>query len=460
MAAAPELKLHRSVTKGLKRFDADRLRWLDEAAALGPLVALRMGPVRTWILTDPELARTILVTDGGSWVRPPTAIVPIRIAAGENLFTQSEKAWARVQPAVAPAFRRRAIETRLAEVDGLVEDEVRAIPYDTTVDLELAMSRIALIVAAWVLLGERLDRERAEEIAHHQRAVVGWVGEQLGRLTGFIPVAPGARGRAMKAHRKVIERYGDEVIARARAGRAGADDALATLLAVQPGGRALTHRELREHLLGLFLAGNETTGAALMWGLVHASNAPAEWAKLRADAPRYVNPYVVETLRLTPAVWGIPRTPNRAGVMLTAGAVTVRVRRGQIANVYLRGIHRDPFTWSDPLRFDPSRHAADVKEQQRALLPFGLGSRGCIGQQLAMAELRAVLPALARRGDIVIDGPVVEDPSFTLRIRGGLRGRLARVAPSGQPVPVTTEPTPNRARRDPEPATPDPAANA
>jgi hypothetical protein len=49
MGSAPELGIHRSLTKSLRLFDADRLRWLDEAAALGPLVALRMGPVKTWL---------------------------------------------------------------------------------------------------------------------------------------------------------------------------------------------------------------------------------------------------------------------------------------------------------------------------------------------------------------------------------------------------------------------------
>ena len=182
MSTAPELKVHRSLTKSLRLFDADRLGWLDEAAALGPLVALRMGPVKTWVVTDPEAARTILVADNKSWMRPPATVVPIRLGVGENLFTQSDKTWAMLQPAVAPAFRKKALESRLAGIDALIDDEVRAIPLDTSVDLELAMGRIALVLAAWVLLGERLEPGRAEEIARHQREVVGWVGVQLGKL--------------------------------------------------------------------------------------------------------------------------------------------------------------------------------------------------------------------------------------------------------------------------------------
>ncbi len=440
MSTAPELRVHRSITKALRLFDADRLRWLDEAAAIGPVVALRMGPVKTWVVTDPEVARTMLVTDSSSWTRPPATLAPIRVGVGENLFTQSDKAWAELQPSVAPAFRKKALQQRLGDIDALIDDEVGAIPHDTTIDLELAMGRIALSLAAWVLLGEQLDRTRAEEIAHHQREVVRWVGIQLGKLTGFIPVALGARGREMKHHRAVLNAYADEVIARANTtGRAG-DDVLGALLSTRSSGNALAPDQLRSHVLGLFLAGNETTSAALSWALVHGARTPDEWTRVRDDPDRYTVLFLTETLRLTPAVWGIPRTPTKAGITLTSQGVTTPVRRGQLATIYLRGINRDPNTWPDPLRFDPSRHDSDASEQHHALLPFGLGPRGCIGQHLAMAEMSAALPALARRGNITIDGTIIEDPSFALRIHRGLSGRFTAARPDAEIEPDTARP--------------------
>ena len=92
----------------------------------------------------------------------------------------------------------------------------------------------------------------------------------------------------------------------------------------------------------------------------------------------------------------------------------------------MRGINRDPNVWDDPLRFNPSRHQAESKDEHRALIPFGLGPRGCIGQHLAMAELRAITPALARRGNISVESPVVEDASFALRVGSGLTGQFTK----------------------------------
>jgi cytochrome P450 len=422
MGRPPEIKVHRSITKALQLFDADRLHWLDAAAAEGPLVALRLGPVTTWVVTDPELARTILVSDGSSWSRPPATRAPIQVGVGENLFSLPDKEWARVQPLVAPALRRRALEPRLAEIDGFIDDDFGALPRDATIDLELAMGCIALRVSAWVLLGDRLDPGRAQELAHHQREIVRWIGLQLGRINGFLPFAFGARARAMRQHRAVLDQYADEVIAKAQRRNDGA--LLGALVRAQPSGQTLTREQLRGHVLGLFLAGNETTAAALSWVLVHAAQNPAEWDLVRSHPDARTEPFLTETLRLTPAVWGIPRTPNRSGVTLSVDGVTTRVRRGQLATIYVRGLNRDADRWPDPLRFDPSRHLGETKERSRALIPFGLGSRGCIGQHLALAEMRAILPALAQLGAVTVDRTIVEDASFALRVSGGFSGRF------------------------------------
>ncbi len=407
----------------LESFDADRLRWLDEAAALGPVVALRMGPINMWVITDADVARTMLLTDAASWTRPPATVAPIRIGVGENLFTQSDKNWERVQLFVAPAFRKKALEERLAGMDALIDEEVRAIPFDTTLDLERVTGRLALILAAWVLLGERLDAARADEIARHQREVVNWVGDRLGQLTGFLPIALGARAKEMQRHRAVLNEYADEVIARVGANGDAGDDVLGALIGARPSGRALAPDELRGHVLGLFLAGNETTGAALSWAMMHGARNPAAWSALREPGSSAAA-FLSESLRLDPAVWGIPRTPKKPGVTVTAAGITTRVRRGQVATVYVRGINRDSRIWPDPMQFDPSRHEREAKEQQRSLIPFGLGPRGCIGQHLALAEMNAVLPALARHGNVKVDDPIKEDASFALRFDPSLRGRF------------------------------------
>lgn len=425
MDDVPTIRIDRSVRRSLSMFSEDRLGWLDRAAALGPLSALQFGRASVFVVTDVEVARAVLVTDR-AWTRPPSQRVPVALAVGENLFSASDRKWAQVQPAIAPAFRRRALAAPLEGLDELLAAQIDSIPTGEDIDLGAAMARLAFIAAAWVMLGDRVDASRADELVEHQRHVVDWVGQRLGALSSAIPVALGESARRMREHRRALEDYVEDAIRRAHR----ADTAPPILSAV---GAATATRQKgvsaqREQLLGLLLAGNETTAAALCWLLVEGAAEPDEWRRLTAEPDR-ARGFVDETLRLYPPAWGVTRTPIRRPVAVTDSAVSVRVRRPGIVTLYLRGMQRSPKYWSDPLRFDPDRHADT--DAARNLIPFALGPRGCVGQHLALEELRIAARLLAARGDLSI-GAVEEDASFALRPRGGLRGQVIARVPHQQ----------------------------
>ncbi len=411
----------------MKLYSDDPLRWFGQAAEMGPIVAIKFGPITpTYVLNDPEVARSLLITDAKAWKRPPTTIYPIRLSIGENLFTQSERDWSILQPSLAPDFRRRALDPRLAQAVALIEDEVSAIPYDVEIDFDQVMGRIALIVATWVLFGEHLERGRADELVSHQRVVINWLAERIESRQAAMPVALGRHARRMRAHKAVTLAYADEIVAaRRRCGPRG--DVLDALLATRSRGRAMSRSELSTHVAGLFGAGNETTAAALCWAVAHGATHPREWSNLRDD-PTTVTNFAAETLRLSPPAWGIPRSPVGArSVVVTAGSIRVRVWPLQMVDVNVFGMSRDETVWPNASTFDPGRHQQLSKTQERALIPFGLGIRGCIGQHMALSELHAALGALSRHGDVEVDGTPEGHPTFTLRVRGGLHGRFRRL---------------------------------
>lgn len=432
----PTLQIDRSLTRSIRLYSQDPLRWAGEAAGMGPIVAFRFGPVTpTYVLNDPEVARSIFIADAKVWKRPPAAIFPIRLAIGENLFTQSERDWSILQPLLSPDFRKRALAPRLAQAVALIDDEVAALPYDVEVDFDQAMGRIALIVATWVLFGEHLERGRADELVSHQRAVINWLAERIESRQAMIPTALGRAARHMRAHRAIMLAYADEIVARRiRCGPRG--DVLDALLSARPRGRAMSPDELSAHVVGLFGAGNETTAAALCWAVVHGAAHPSEWSQLREDATTVPN-FAAETLRLSPPAWGIPRSPAGArSVELLAGPFRVRVNPFQMVAVNVFGMNHDESIWPSASTFDPGRHRQLSRRQERALLPFGLGHRGCIGQYMALSELEAALGALSRHGDVEVDGSPSGHPTFTLKVRGGLRGMFRHPQPKPQVITV------------------------
>ncbi len=416
MGSAPVVRVDRSLRRGLRALDADRFRWLDEAAALGPVTALRFGPVNAFVVSDAALARRMLITDADRWVRSAQQVVPSRLAVGENLFSRSDRTWKLVQAHLAPHFRSKSLAPFLDSLDGLLAEEVGDIPRGGGVNMTVVLHRLALTGAAWVMFGDRLDPARADALVAHQRAVVDWVGSRIGKPTGAIPVAFGRSARTMREHRAALRAYATGLLARDDLEERPILDAI----------RAATrHRDANDdpsaaaEVLGMLFAGTETTAATVLWALVHASRQPEQWKRLRDDATS-ARPYVLETLRLTPAAWGLSRTPASRSAILETTEISQRVRRPLVVSIYLRHINRDADLWVDPLRFDPDRFHTPDPDQLQSLLPFGLGPRSCIGQHLAMAELVALLPLLARHGDIAIDCQPEEDAQFALRPRNDL----------------------------------------
>lgn len=425
MVTPPTLRIDRSLRRSLRLFDQDRLRWLDEAAALGPLVNLKMGFANTWIVTDPDVARTVLVTEAEQWRRPPSAIIPIRFAVGENLFTQSDKHWALIQPSLSPAFRKRTLAPRLADLARIIGEQTAGVRLNETIDLEALTNRIALAVATWVLFGEELSVERADELAEHQRGIVEWVGERIGQVRSVVPFAPGTKARRMKQHRAALDAHAQQVLDRATKTEIDSDSGsvISALINARPNAKPPTAKQLRGHVLGLLFAGNETTAAALAWALVHGARNPNEWAKVRTD-PTCAVAFNDETMRLSPVVWGFARSRVKGKGLIVSNTLSTTVSRTEVVTIYLRGMNRDPVRWVDPIEFRPDRHRETSVEQQRSLLPFGLGPRSCIGQHLALAELHEAIPALARLGNVELEREPVENPAFALRFAGGLQGKF------------------------------------
>ncbi|MFF5986897.1 cytochrome P450 [Prauserella flavalba] len=233
----------------------------------------------------------------------------------------------------------------------------------------------------------------------------------LKQFADWIERALGARGRTL-AYRFLLgglprssAELDRQLVDKAKANAETEPRTLAALLLSQEGllGQVDDH-ELRDQIVSLLFAGHETTAAATAWTLYWIDrdenlrhDLRTELAAVSDDAPEpaqvpLLQAVIQEALRLAPPVTvaenrKLPEGGEILGRSLPPGSVVT-------TSIYLA--HRRPDYFPDPLRFDPGRFLSRRVPPQH-YLPFGGGSRHCLGNQLGQLETRMITAALLRR---------------------------------------------------------------
>jgi len=159
-------------------------------------------------------------------------------------------------------------------------------------------------------------------------------------------------------------------------------------------GRRMTDTELRDQLMTLLLGGHDTTATALSWALERLIRHPDVLARATAAADSgdddYLDAVAKETLRNRPVVFDVGRVLKEpavvAGYRLPAGTTVIPA---------IGLVHAKESLYDDPAQFRPERMLG-TSLSPTTWLPFGGGTRRCLGANLAMAEMRIVLREVLR----------------------------------------------------------------
>uniref|UniRef100_A0A0E0BN52 Cytochrome P450 n=1 Tax=Oryza glumipatula TaxID=40148 RepID=A0A0E0BN52_9ORYZ len=142
----------------------------------------------------------------------------------------------------------------------------------------------------------------------------------------------------------------------------------------------------------IYFGGHESTAVTAIWCLMLLAT-HSEWQERARSEAMEVTMVIQETLRLYP-----PASVMMREALTDVKLGNIEVPRGTIVQVPRLMLHLDKEAWgADADEFRPDRFANGVAAACRAAhmyVPFGHGPRTCIGQNLAMAELKVVLARL------------------------------------------------------------------
>lgn len=441
--AAPAFLEERPFVGSLLQFRRDRLRMLEHAAALGPVVGARFGPMPVLILSEPELIREVFVARAKDSLQAPALRGTGEPLLGQGLLTAEGDAHKRQRKLLAPAFTPKRITVYGERMAENVQRYVARWKDGEELDAASEMMQLTLGIAARVLFDTDIEQD-----ARAFGEALGKAMHQVVSLSNAIlPIPPHWPTPGQIKMRRAIatlDKTAMRIIDERRREDRDRHDVLSMLLAARDDdGSKMSDRHLRDEVMTLLLAGHETTSNLLSWSLYRLAEHPCirERAEVEVDRVLGDRPITLadvgdletierilkEALRVHPSVYAIGRYSQAdfefksVNAFAPAGSLL-------LGNVY--GMHRSGRFFDDPLRFDPDRHTPDDARRfdKLAYIPFGMGPRTCIGNHFAMLEAKIALAEIVRsaRLDRTTRGPIHGETDITMRPKGGLPVRVRR----------------------------------
>jgi cytochrome P450 len=264
-----------------------------------------------------------------------------------------------------------------------------------------------------------IDRgPRQEELKRRIRAVVDPVGSRPALLLMVLSGGRFGIGGSMERFEERRRALDDLIYEEIASRRSVSDlderkDVLSMLLlARDEDGNPMSDRELRDELVTLLVAGHETTATGLAWAFELLLRNRRVLERLRASLnsgdDTYLDAVVKETLRARTVVPGIGRVvrgePFELGDYVIPDGIEI--------NPSIAAVHRRPDCYPEPHEFRPERFLGPDSPDNFTWIPFGGGTRRCLGASFASFEMRVVIRRVVERAHL---SPIGRRPERALR---------------------------------------------
>ncbi|MEH3054889.1 MAG: cytochrome P450 [Patulibacter minatonensis] len=372
----------------------------------GAVITAHPDHVRSLFTASPELVPTITTE---------SALAPV-VGPNSVLTTNGARHLAQ-RKVLLPPFHGRSIAHYVQVIEEATRRELDTWESGHTVDMSAAMQRLTLDVILAGVFGVGHEPTRKERVLAY--AITRLIEASTTPVAHLIEIAQIGRPDAFGGMALVFKAFDKtvyDVIAERRSQMADGEerlDVLSLLLATtDEHGRPLSDHELRDELVSLLLAGHETTANTIAWAFERLTRTPRAYDDLRdavrggdADESAAATERVInEVMRSRPV---IPMVGRRTRVDWQLGEIGVPAGGAIAASILL--VHHREDLYPRASEFLPERWEGR-KPGTYTWIPFGGGTRRCLGAALAMAELKIAIPEIARRFDLQPERPEAEAP--------------------------------------------------
>jgi cytochrome P450 len=422
-------------------FTHDPLPFLARVAReYGDIALLRLGGDDVYFLSHPDLVREVLTVQRAKFDLS-TMRSRLDLVLGSGLITSRGEMHAQQRRLMQPVFRKSRIDSYARLMSEFAERQCERWQPGGEIDVSAEMMKLTMKVAAKSLFDHDVADD-SDAVLRNLSTVMEFYAAIMSPflyLSLKLPLPLTLRfRRAIRELDEVI--YG--MIEQRREHPGGRSDLLTLLMEAKDDQTNvyMNERQLRDEVITLFGAGQETMANALGWTIYLLAQHPEAQSRLHAEVsaalagrPRleagdvtrlaFARQVLLEVFRLYPPVWFVGR---RALGEVQLGSYTLPEGTNVLMSQYV--MHRDARSFDDPSSFRPERWTEAFMKglHHGAYFPFSAGDRHCIGESFAWLEALLALSTLVARWRFEpAPGPAVRPKtSITLRPSPPIRARV------------------------------------
>jgi cytochrome P450 len=430
-----------------RRFAADPLPLLlDAYERFGPIFTLRLFHSNVVFMLGPAANHYVTVSHAANFQWREGHFRDLIGLMGDGLLTIDGDFHRRSRRIMLPTFHHEHLQASVEVIRQETEQALERLTPGAELDLYPWTRRLAMRVAMRALFGLDPDGDAARSIdaaATFEEALAFYASDY------FLRVFRSRRspwGRMQIAARKLDTLIYAEITRRRTSGERGLDILSLLLDADDEDGNRLSDTQIRDEVMTLLFAGHDTTTSTVSFMFYELARHPAIVQRLLAEqdelfadgrpsseqllsgALPQLEMVLDETLRKYPPAWVGPR---RAVKSFEFNGATVPARA--FVNYSSWASHHLPDVWHQPEEFRPERFEPDARAAlpKGAYVPFGGGSRTCIGMRFGQLEVRTIAALMLSRCTLSVPD------EFALTIR-----QMPTISPKeGLPVRVHARPS-------------------
>jgi len=436
----PMTEPYRLGWKEMGEFRNDQMnKILELTSRFGNVVHIKMLGMPFYFISDPEMIRELLIGHAKSLHKDRFTNHMFKRMLGESVLTAEDLAWQKQRKIIQPVFHATYIYDFATTFAEQTHEMCQRLSVGETYPLEKEMMALTLQIICRTMFSEDVHH-KMDKIDEFLNVMLIESQFQLKfglNVPNWVPMPSYRRqNRAIKAIQDLLLDIIRQRQEQLEQGQEVPTDLLTMLLTAQyEDGQPMHEEQVLDECMTIFLAGHETTAVGLTWTWLELLQHPEILQKLTQEIAEklgdrtisyddlsempYLGQVIKEAMRLHPPAAALARDVTNP---FEANGYHFKPKDTVI--FHINTLHHQEAFYPEPDRFNPGRFAPDQEQPDRyAYMPFGAGSRTCVGNSFAMLEMQIVLATMIQsiQLSLVPGQEFIPELLLTLRPRDGVQ---------------------------------------